>query len=84
MKKIVFMASFVLLGCYAIQAQDVTRFGAKAGLNLSTLGGDALYSFDPKAGFHLGGVLEIPFSDNIMIQPEALISLQGSGGFFSG
>ncbi|RRQ47644.1 PorT family protein [Maribacter algicola] len=82
MKKIVFLVSFFLMGYYTVTAQEITRFGAKAGFNLSTLGGDALYSFDPKAGFHLGGVLEIPFSDNIIIQPEALISLQGSGGFF--
>lgn len=82
MKKLVFMVSFCLLGCYAMNAQDIARFGAKAGLNLSSLGGDALYSFDPKAGFHLGAVLELPFAYKLKIQPEALISLQGSGGFF--
>ena len=63
-------------------AQGDIRLGAKAGLNISSLGGDAVYSYDAKAGFHVGGVLEIPFSDVINIQPEALISLQGSGGFF--
>lgn len=65
-----------------LKAQSDIRFGAKAGLNVSSLGGDAAYSYDAKVGFHVGGVLEIPFSDAIMIQPEALISLQGSGGFF--
>lgn len=82
MKKIVFMASFLFLGCFMMNAQDITRFGAKAGLNVSSLGGDANLSYDAKTGFHIGGVLEIPFSDELIIQPEALISYQGSGGFF--
>ncbi|MDC6389989.1 porin family protein [Maribacter sp. PR1] len=82
MKKVVLMVSLLILGCYSITAQDDMRFGAKAGFNISSLGGDANLSYDPKAGFHVGGVLEIPFSDELMIQPEALISLQGSGGFF--
>ncbi len=56
-------------------------FGAKAGLNVSSLGGDDVYNYSSKPGFHLGAVLEVPFSDKISIQPEALISLQGSGGF---
>lgn len=57
-------------------------FGAKAGLNVSSLGGDAIYNYSTKPGFHLGAVLEVPFSDKISVQPEVLISLQGSGGFF--
>lgn len=67
------------LGLYTLQAQS---FGAKAGLNVSSLNGNAAYSYDAKLGFHIGGVVEIPFSDKISVQPEALISLQGSGGFF--
>ncbi len=74
---------FFLLAILWVNAQgDDIRFGAKAGLNVSSLGGDAAYSYDAKAGFHLGGVVEIPFSDLITIQPETLISLQGSGGYF--
>lgn len=58
------------------------QFGAKAGLNVASLGGNDIYNYSAKPGFHLGAVLEVPFSDKISIQPEALISLQGSGGFF--
>ncbi len=79
MKKNLFLLVVFALGSYSLQAQS---FGAKAGLNISSLGGDATYSYDAKLGFHVGGVLEIPFSDKITLQPEALISLQGSGGFF--
>lgn len=79
-----FSIIFLIASLWSInlKAQSDIRFGAKAGLNVSSLGGDASYSYDAKVGFHVGGVLEIPFSDAIMIQPEALISLQGSGGFF--
>ncbi len=82
MKKLLFFTVLLSLIAYKSTAQDGMRFGAKAGLNVSSLGGDAVYSYDAKLGFHAGGVLEIPFSDKIIIQPEALISLQGSGGFF--
>lgn len=82
MKKLLFVMVLLSLMSYKSTAQDGMRFGAKAGLNVSSLGGDAVYSYDAKLGFHVGGVLEIPFSDKIIIQPEALISLQGSGGFF--
>lgn len=82
MKKIVLIVSLFSFGIYNLSAQGDMSFGAKAGLNVTSLGGDAVYSYDAKLGFHVGGVLEIPFSDKISIQPEALISLQGSGGFF--
>lgn len=77
------LSSIFLLALLWANAQsgDI-RFGAKAGLNVSSLGGDAVYSYDAKAGFHLGAVLELPVSDILSVQPEALISLQGSGGFF--
>lgn len=81
MKKIISIACIILLSISEINAQNDIRFGAKAGLNVSTLGGNSSISYDAKPGFHLGGVLEIPFSEKIMIQPEALISLQGSSGF---
>jgi hypothetical protein len=82
MRKIFLTLTMFMIGATVLMAQDVMRFGAKAGLNISSLGGDANLSYDAKAGFHVGGVLEIPFSDELIIQPEALISYQGSGGFF--
>ncbi|WP_291868862.1 porin family protein [Maribacter sp.] len=89
--KIYVILAFFSLGLLQMNAQVIQgtsgsssdmRFGVKGGFNISSLGGDSAYSYDSKPGFHLGGVLEIPFSDKIIIQPEALISLQGSGGFF--
>ena len=73
--------TLLLLITACTSAQDI-RFGAKAGFNLAKLGGDAVYSYDVKPGFPLGAALELPVSDAFYVQPEALISLQGSGGFF--
>jgi len=73
--------AIVLFFMAMTSAQDI-RFGAKAGFNMAKLGGDAIYSYDVKPGFHLGAALEVPLSDAFFVQPEALISLQGSGGFF--
>ena len=76
------MNAQVIQGTTSSSSSDI-RFGAKAGLNMATLGGSTRLgaSYSMKPGFHLGGVLEIPFNDIITIQPEALVSLQGSGGY---
>ena len=61
---------------------DVT-FGAKAGLNLATLAGDA-ENVSMKPGFHVGGMAEIAFNEKFSVQPEVMYSLQGAkvdGGF---
>ena len=83
-KSAIISMALVIMGTQFLMAQgsgDI-RFGAKAGFNLSSMGGDSRYSYDSKPGFHLGGAVEIPVTDVISVQPEALISLQGSGGFF--
>lgn len=89
MKRMFFSFLFVIFLCYGLQAQVIQgtssagshdfRFGAKAGLNVSTLSSNSLYDYTGKPGFHIGGVVEIPFSDMFLLQPEALFSLQGSG-----
>ena len=85
MKKLAFISlTLVFMGTQFVMSQgsgDI-RFGAKAGFNLASMGGDSRYSYDSKPGFHLGGAVEIPVTDKISVQPEALVSLQGSGGFF--
>ncbi|MFS4467688.1 porin family protein [Maribacter sp. 2210JD10-5] len=78
MKKLSLFIVLFSIGIFGLSAQDDMRFGAKAGLNVSSLGND----FGATPGFHVGGALEIPFSDKIILQPEALISFQGSDGIF--
>ena len=72
-------------------AQGEVRFGIKGGLNLASLGGDAYVTgtsgFDSRTSFHIGGLVEIPISDKISVQPEVLYSAQGSKfnfGFITG
>ncbi len=90
MKKATFLTvlfSFFILQCALAQIQGTNNIGAdgtvavKAGFNLSSLGGDSRYDYGSKPGFHIGGLVEIPFSDVIILQPEVLLSFQGSGTF---
>jgi len=76
MKKLLFTAAVAVLGFSNVNAQEVT-FGAKAGLNFATFGGDA-EDADALTSFHLGGVAEISFSEKFSVQPELLYSMQGA------
>jgi hypothetical protein len=53
------------------------QFGVKAGLNISSFLNRDNIDYRPKPGAYLGGMAEIPFSDEIYFQPEAIISFQG-------
>ena len=63
-------------------AQGELRIGAKAGLNIASIGGDAYVTgfsgFDSRTSFHVGALVEVPISDKISVQPEVLYSSQGS------
>lgn len=73
MKKTIFIICIALAGL-SVNAQDI-QFGAKAGLNLATLGGDA--EVDSRTSFHVGGFAELMISDKFSVQPELLYSAQG-------
>jgi len=75
MKKILVIVACVFFVTYGY-AQDV-KFGAKAGLNLSTLVGDDVDNADMKTGLYLGGFLNAPLGDRLSFQPELLYSRQG-------
>ena len=78
MKKI-FITLTALLTLNAITAQeDEIRFGAKAGLNISSISGDETDDAKSKIGFHIGPVVEIPITEKFAIQPELLFSTQGA------
>ena len=72
-KLLLILCVFVAFNSYA---QDV-KFGAKAGLNLSTLVGDDVDDIDMKAGLYFGGFMNVSLSDNLSFQPEFLYSRQG-------
>jgi len=76
MKKTLLIAAVAVFGFTSINAQEV-KFGAKAGVNFATLGGDA-EDIESKTSFHVGGVAEIMISDKFSVQPELLYSSQGA------
>ncbi len=75
MKKL-FLAAFAVFAFASVNAQEV-KFGAKAGVNLASIGGDA-EDADARTSFHVGGVAEIVISDKFSVQPELLFSSQGA------
>ena len=83
MKKIILTAAAVFAFSFA-NAQDV-KYGAKAGLNISSATGDTEFYGDvsSKVGFQVGGFAEIKISDKFAIQPELLYSAQGAKSKYS-
>lgn len=76
MKKSVLLTIIMVLNLATISAQEF-NIGAKAGLNLATLGGD-FNNGKTRTSFHLGGMVEIPVLDAFSVQPELLYSSQGA------
>jgi hypothetical protein len=81
MKKVLLSAVAIFAFGFA-NAQEV-KFGAKAGLNISTITGGYL-SGTSKTGFHVGGLAEIKLNDKFAIQPELLYSTKGASYNFFG
>ena len=77
MKKVVLMAAIAVFGLCNVSAQEVS-FGAKAGVNFATIGGDDTDGVDGRTSFHIGGVAEIKISEKFSVQPELLYSGQGA------
>ncbi|WP_047545908.1 porin family protein [Psychroserpens sp. Hel_I_66] len=75
MKKLMLFAAVAAFGLSSVNAQEV-KFGAKAGVNFATIGGD-VEDADGRTAFHVGGVAEIMISDKFSVQPELLYSAQG-------
>lgn len=75
MKKIFLL--FVMAGSFAVAKAQVT-YGAKAGLNISTIGGSDADGVKAKAGLYLGGFVGIPVAESFSINPELVFSMQGA------
>lgn len=85
MKKLFFTAVIAVFGLTVGNAQMEVSFGVKAGLNVSTIGGDlGIADYDnytdtkSKIGFHVGGLAELMLSEKFALQPELLFSQQGA------
>lgn len=75
--------SVALLATLAVsQAQEKNesvKFGAKAGLNLSSVSVESTFNSDINAltGLYVGGFVSIPVASKFTFQPELLYSMQG-------
>jgi hypothetical protein len=76
MKKIVFLIIIAVCGFSQVRAQN---FGVKAGYNYSTLSGEtsSISTIEGLSGFYIGGLVELPISNMLSIQPELIFSRQG-------
>lgn len=84
MKKLFLITAVAVFFVTTSFAQGEFRMGAKAGLNLASIGGDydGLGGLDSRVSFHIGGLIEVPITDKISVQPEILYSSQGSKGSY--
>lgn len=74
MKKLFFTVAAVAFSTATLFAQ--LSIGAKAGVNLSNVNGD-VDNTDMKVGFHVGGYVNVAFSDALSLQPELLFNSIG-------
>lgn len=77
MKKLLICSALTLFGITTATSQEI-RFGAKAGVNFATFGGDNIGDIKSKTGFHVGALVEIPVNERFWVQPEILYTAQGA------
>ncbi|HEX8350149.1 MAG TPA: porin family protein, partial [Hymenobacter sp.] len=76
MKKLILSLGLLAGVVSAASAQDI-RFGAKVGVNYSTITADDTEGIESKIGLQAGGLVNFGLSDLISIQPEVLYSQKG-------
>ena len=76
MKKIAFLIIIAVCGLSQVRAQN---FGVKAGYNYSTFSGEtsSISTIEGLSGLYIGGLVELPISNMLSIQPELIFSRQG-------
>lgn len=77
MKKLFLFVVAIAITTSISQAQEV-KFGVKGGVNFANMTVDDIGKLKSRSAFHIGGLLEITFSEFLSIQPEVLYSLQGA------
>jgi len=78
MKKLLIIVCIASLTFVSCSTTKTARLGLKAGANFSTISGDDTDNVKTLTAFHVGGVAEVPVSDNFSVQPELLYSSQGA------
>lgn len=77
MKKVVFSLLAITAFGLTTNAQQVVKFGPKAGANLATFNNGS-NDIEMKVSFHVGAFAEISLMDQFALQPELLYSAQGA------
>ncbi|PJR04959.1 porin family protein [Avrilella dinanensis] len=77
MKKVILSLFALAAMGLSANAQQVVKFGPKAGVNIANLNGSEADT-DMKIGFHVGAFAEIFFTDKFALQPEVVFSQQGA------
>lgn len=78
MKNLTILIIAILLTSLSLSAQKSIGFGVKAGANFSKLSGDFLINSTARTGFHIGGFVDIPFTDKLSFKGELLYSQRGN------
>jgi hypothetical protein len=76
MKKVILSLGLLVGVAGVANAQTGLKLGLKGGFNGSTFSGDNSYEY--KAGFAAGGLLNYGFTDNFAVQAELLYSQKGA------
>lgn len=78
MKRISIIMIAVVFCASLANAQGITGYGIKGGLNIANLTGDDVEDTDPKMGLAIGGFLTYSINETFAIQPEIYYSMQGA------
>ena len=68
----------VFLNLVLIAQKGRSQFGIKGGVNIANLEVDDGSNYDPRTGFHVGGLVHIHVDDHWAVQPELVFSTQGA------
>ncbi|MGY0392281.1 porin family protein [Bizionia sp. KMM 8389] len=80
MKKVILLAAMAVFTATSIQAQSDSKtvmFGAKGGVNFTTITSDDVKDPKSRTSFNVGVLAEIPITERLSIQPEVMYSGQG-------
>jgi hypothetical protein len=75
MKKITLLSIAAIL---ALVSFGQSVWGIKAGINISSIGGDGASSFGTSVNPNLGGTVKFKINNTFSIQPEAMLSFEGA------
>ena len=75
MKNIILVVLVLSFCVGALFAQPV--YGGRLGLNMGNITANNIQDNGARMGLHIGGMMQYPIAENILIQPELLYSMKG-------